>query len=122
MDDMRARRMPSFLSGVALGLALLASVFAAAAQAEDTVPTFKIEMRDGVIAPSRLEVPANTRFKLEITNSGETPCEFESSELKREKAIGAKSSANLVIPRLDPGEYPFFDDFHPQAKAVLVAK
>jgi hypothetical protein len=35
-------------------------------------------------------------------------------------APGSKSS--LVIRTLDPGEYEFFDDFHPQAKGTLVAK
>ena len=115
----------SAMTGLASRLALCLLVFglsAAGAGAEDGMPIFKIEMRDGVILPPRLEVPANTRFKLEISNTGEAPCEFESAELKREKAIAAKSSASLVIPRLDPGEYPFFDDFHPDAKAVLVAK
>jgi hypothetical protein len=86
------------------------------------MPVIKIEMRDGSITPSRIEVPANVPFKLEITNSGKTPVEFESNELKREKVLAPDSSSSIVFRRLEPGEYPFFDDFHPEAKATLVAK
>jgi Cupredoxin-like domain len=86
-------------------------------------PVFTIEFNDGAVAPLRLQVPANKRFQLLLRNNGETPAEFESSELRKEKVLAPKSSAILVFRTLDPGEYPFFDDFHPSApKAVLVAK
>lgn len=107
------------LLAVTLALALAGGA-SAALSAE--MPVFKIEMRDGTITPSRIEVPANTPFKLEITNSGKTPVEFESNELKREKVLAPDSSSSIVFRRLDVGEYPFFDDFHPEAKATLVAK
>lgn len=86
-------------------------------------PVFTIEFKDGIVSPLRLEVPANRRFQLELRNTGETPAEFESSELRKEKVLAPKSSSILVFKTLDPGEYPFFDDFHPDApKAVLIAK
>jgi hypothetical protein len=92
------------------------------ARAED-LPVFVIEMKDGVIAPLRLEVPANRAFKLELRNTGTTPAEFESIELHREKVLAPQSTSFIVFRNLDPGEYKFFDDFHPDApQAVLVAK
>ena len=92
------------------------------ARAED-MPVFHIEFKDGVVSPLRLEVPANKPFKIELRNSGKTPAEFESTELRREKVLAADSTSFIVIRRLDPGEYKFFDDFHPDApQAVLVAK
>ena len=101
-------------------LTLLAG--AAMTRAEDE-PMFTIEFKDGTVAPQRLEVPANRRFQLQLINSGETPAEFESSELRKEKVLAPKTTSILVFRTLDPGEYPFFDDFHPDApKAVLVAK
>jgi hypothetical protein len=106
--------------GVFLALALLG--FAAGARAEDEMPTFKIVMHEGTITPSSVEVPANTRFKLEIENTGDSPVEFESLELKRERVLAGKTSTYIIFRRLDPGSYPFFDDFHPEAKATLVAK
>jgi hypothetical protein len=75
------------------------------------------------VTPSRLEVPAKRRFKLELHNTGKTPAEFESTELRKEKVLAAGTVSSLIIRTLDPGEYTFFDDFHPGAPAaVLVAK
>lgn len=90
--------------------------------AEDD-PVFRIEFKDGAVTPLRLEVPAKRRFKLELHNLGQTPAEFESRELRKEKVLAPGTSSTLVIRSLDPGEYDFFDDFHPDAApAVLVAK
>ncbi len=107
------------LFAIAAALVLLAGH--APARADD-MPVIKVEMRDGVIVPSVIEVPANTRFKLEITNTGTTPVEFESTELKREKALAAGATSSIVFRTVDPGSYAVFDDFHPEAKATLVAK
>jgi len=89
----------------------------------DEMPVFSIEFRDGTVSPLRLEVPANKPFKIELHNTGKTPAEFESTQLHQEKVISAQSTTFIVIRRLDPGEFKFFDDFHPDApQAVLVAK
>jgi hypothetical protein len=86
-------------------------------------PVFNIEMNDGVITPSRIEVPAKTRFKIIIRNTGKLPAEFESTELHKEVVIPAGGEAPLIIRTLDAGEYKFFDDFQPSAPpALLVAK
>lgn len=93
-----------------------------ALRAEDE-PVFTIEFHDGKVSPLRIEVPANRRFKLELRNSGSTPAEFESDELHKEKVLAPDTTSILVFRTLDPGEYKFFDDFHPEAaKAVLIAK
>ncbi|MDB5650324.1 MAG: hypothetical protein JWL62_1844 [Hyphomicrobiales bacterium] len=89
--------------------------------AED--PVFRIEFKDGAMSPREIEVPANTRIKLDLVNTGETPAEFESTELRKEKVIAPKSSGSLIIRTLAPGRYEFFDDFHPGSPpAVLIAK
>lgn len=89
----------------------------------DGTPIFHVEMKDGVVTPQRLEVPAGRRFLIEITNSGTTPAEFESKDLKKEIGIFPGQKSTMAIKRLDPGEYTFFDDFHPGAPGtVLVAK
>ncbi|PSC06283.1 cupredoxin domain-containing protein [Alsobacter soli] len=105
-----------------LAVALALSAFAAPARAEDD-PTFRIEFNDGKVSPQRLEVPAGKRIKLDLFNVGKTPAEFESKELRKEKVLAPGSNSTLVIRTLDPGQYDFFDDFHPDAPpAVLVAK
>jgi hypothetical protein len=104
----------------ALGAAVL--IAAGISRAEDD-PVFRIEFNDGKVTPQRLEVPAKRRFKLELHNVGTSPAEFESKELRKEKVLAPGASSTLVIRTLDPGEYDFFDDFHPDAPpAVLIAK
>jgi hypothetical protein len=107
--------------GAGLALALTV-VLAAPARAADEVPVFHVVMKDGTVTPARIEVPANRPFKIEIRNAGTTPAEFESLALHKEKVLEAGASSSLVFRRLAPGEYDFFDDFHPEARAVLVAK
>lgn len=104
-------------------VAIAASAFllTGIAYAED--PVFRIEFKDGVVMPRRLEVPAKRRFVLELHNLGKSPAEFESRELRKEKVLAPGATSTLAIRTLDPGEYDFFDDFHPEAPpAVLVAK
>ena len=89
----------------------------------DEMPMFQIEMKDGAIMPLRVEVPANTAFKLELHNAGTTPVEFESLELRKEKVIAPGVTTSMVFRRVAPGEYKFFDDFHLDApSALLIAK
>ena len=110
------------LSRRAAAFAFAATLMAATPAAADD-PVFAIEFKDGVITPSVLEVPANTRFKVEVHNTGTTPAEFESSELQREKVVGPGANSFVVIRGLDPGEYSFFDDFHPDTPpGKLIAK
>lgn len=107
---------------VGLATVWLVPASASGTRAEED-PVFRIEFKDGVVTPRRLEVPANHRFALELHNSGETPAEFESRELRKEKVLAPGASSTLVIRTLDPGEYDFFDDFHADAPpAILVAK
>jgi heme/copper-type cytochrome/quinol oxidase subunit 2 len=105
-----------------VALLLAATTGLAPARAEEE-KTFRIEFRDGVITPLRVEVPADTRIRLELVNTGTTPAEFESIELRKEKVIAPGAETVMVIRRLDPGEYQFFDDFHlDMPPAVVVAK
>jgi hypothetical protein len=107
---------------LALAAALVLSAAASPAPAGDD-PTFVIEFNDGAMSPRRLEVPADTRIELKLVNKGKTPAEFESLPLRKEKVLAPESESFMVIKGLDPGEYSFFDDFHPEAPpAVLVAR
>ncbi len=86
------------------------------------LPTFKLEMNDGKLNPARIEVPAGTRIKIEVRNTGKGAAEFESVQLRKEKVLAPGADSFVVIAPLDPGEYKFFDDFHQQAQGVIVAK
>jgi hypothetical protein len=109
-------------SALSLCLLLVAAPVCGAARADDAAK-YRIEFNDGVFEPRRLEVPANKKLVIEVVNKGQGPAEFESKQLGKEKVIAPGGSTTLSIRALDPGEYDFFDDFHPDAKpAVLVAK
>lgn len=111
--------------------ALLSAVFAlvfglslaSTAAVADDLPTYKVLMKDGRIFPETLEVPANTRFRLEVRNEGPGAAEFESIELKKELVLAPGVTRNLVFFPMKPGSYKFFDDFHPATgQARIVAK
>ncbi|MEO8752865.1 MAG: cupredoxin domain-containing protein [Casimicrobiaceae bacterium] len=94
-----------------LAVALLAAVSATAFAQE--VVVFKLVAKDGRFTPPNLEVPAGKRIKIEISNEGTTPIEFESKPLKQEKVLAPGAKSSVTINPLKPGEYPFFDEFHP---------
>ncbi len=115
------RALPTLAALAAL--AVLFGLGASPVAAAEEEPTFRIEFKDGAVTPDRVEVPANKRFRLELANIGLSPVEFESVELKKEKVVAPGATTVLVIRTLDPGEYSFFDDFHPGGlSAKLVAK
>jgi hypothetical protein len=110
--------MKHALHSVAFGL-LLASTAALA----DDMPTFKLLVKDGRFIPETVEVPSNTRFRLEVKNEGPGASEFESLELKKELVLAPGVMRSLVFFPMKPGTYKFFDDFHPETgQGRFVAK
>ncbi len=92
------------------------------AQAAD-MPTLRLELKDGVLNPARIQAPAGVKFRLEIVNTGKTPVEFESTQLRKEKVLAPGAQSSVVIQPLTPGEYKFFDEFHMNTvQGVIVAK
>lgn len=84
---------------------------------------FKLVAKDGRFYPPNLEVPAGKRIKIEISNEGTTTIEFESLPLKQEKVLAPGAKSSVVINPLKPGEYPFFDEFHPDtSRGKITAK
>lgn len=80
--------------------------------AAEDLPTFRLDCNNGVFTPRQLQVPAGKKFKIEIYNTGTEAIEFESKQLRKEKALSPNSNSFIVVYPLDPGEYKFFDDFH----------
>jgi high-affinity iron transporter len=106
------------LAAAVVTTALIAG--APAARADD-LPT--LVFRNHRFEPSRIEVPAHQKFKLQVKNADDTADEFESADLNREKLVTAGQTVTIFLGPLDPGEYKFFGDFHQDtARGVLVAK
>jgi len=99
------------------------SLFSIAAVQAQALPTLKLVAREGKWFPEVLEVPANTRFRLEITNQNAGPEEFESKELHKELVLAPGVSRVLVFAPMKPGTYPFVGEFHPKtAHGRIVVK
>lgn len=105
-----------------IGAALLAAS-ASLALAADDLPSYRLECNNGVFTPQKLVVAAGKKFKIEIFNTGTQAIEFESRQLRKEKALSPGGSSFVVVFPLEPGEYKFFDDFHIQTgQGSIVAK
>jgi hypothetical protein len=99
-----------------LALLLPFSVFAADAD-------YSLMIKDHRFQPAELAVPAGSKIKLLIENRDDTPEEFESHALNREKVIAAHGKATLYIGPLEAGRYPFFGEFNEaSAQGVIIAK
>ena len=104
-------------------IAVLLFAVAPLAAAADELPVYRLVARDGVFEPLTIEVPAGKRFKMEISNQGKGPMEFESKDLKQEKVLASGAKSSVVVNALKPGTYVFFDEYHMDApKGRIVAK
>jgi hypothetical protein len=103
-------------------LGLIAGLTVAQAQAAE-IAEASIAIKDHLITPVELHVPAGKRILLRVDNQDSTPEEFESHELKVEKVIPGESSGVVRFGPLEPGRYPFFGEFNEAtAKGVVVAE
>lgn len=105
-------------------LAFAAVLTIGSAVAAET-PVFELDLKDGVVTPNRIEVEAGTTFKIIVHNTGTMPAEFESLRLRKEKVLGPGVTSFVVIRRLTPGTYEFYDEFNidkDSAHGVIVAK
>lgn len=105
---------PGARRGITRRAALLALPATALPSWADDVPTVRVELEDGKISTRRIELPARTRFRVEVVNKGRTPAEFESLPLGLELVVAPGSTRTRVLPGKSPGTYPFFDEFHMQ--------
>lgn len=86
-------------------------------------PVYELIIRDHLFYPSELVVPAGEKIKLLVINEDDTPEEFESYELNREKVILGGRRTVIYIGPLRPGVYPFFGEFNmATAQGRVVAK
>ena len=86
-------------------------------------PVFTLSIKDHRFQPDKVTIPANQKVRLIVNNLDATPAEFESYELHREKVVSGNDRINVFVGPLDPGTYPFFDDFHKDTTTgMLIAK
>ena len=73
--------------------------------------------------PAEVKVPAGQRVKLVVHNQDNTPEEFESHDLNREKIVPPGAKASIFIGPLKPGHYTFVGEYNEAtAKGVVIAE
>lgn len=83
---------------------------------------FELQLQQHLFTPSTLYVPAGEKIKIRLVNRDDSPEEFESFSLNREKVVLGQSDAVIFIGPLKPGEYPFSGEYNPDtARGVIVA-
>lgn len=95
-----------------MGLVSAMGVRTDAFAASPAMPEYDLVIRHQQFTPSTLEVLADTKFKVRVTNQDSTPSEFESTDFSREKIVLPGSTVTVFIGPLRKGRYRFFDDFH----------
>jgi hypothetical protein len=78
---------------------LLAVALAAPGYAAE-LPTYAITLDSGRIEPSRLELPANTKVKFTLRNTGRGAVEFEGRDVRVEKVLAPGAESFVVLPPL----------------------
>lgn len=92
----------------------------ARARRAEPLPSFTVEVTDGVFTPKALQVPAGRRVKIELVNHGPGPLEFENDEMNIEKVLGAGARSFVVLPPLAPGAHEFVDEFNPVTGVLVI--
>ncbi len=78
-------------------------------------PIFTLTLKEHLFYPSELIIPSNTRIKLIIDNQDETPEQFDSFDLNREKVIFPNNKSIIFVGPLATGEYNFFGEYNPNS-------
>ena len=83
---------------------------------------YKLILKDHLFYPAEIKVPANKKLRLLIENQDDTPEEFDSFDLNREKVLYPGRTSVIYIGPLSPGRYDFFGEFSPNtARGTVVA-
>jgi plastocyanin len=110
--------MAAFARATLLTFALFACGLAQAAE-----PEFALAIKNHRFEPTEVKVPAGQRIKLIVHNQDNTPEEFESHSLNREKVIPGGAKASIFVGPLKPGRYSFYGEYNEAtAKGVIVAE
>lgn len=105
-----------------MAMAFSGVVAVTATAGAEAMPEFHLLLQNHKFEPAMLKVPANTKFKVLVTNHNNTPSEFESTDFNREKIVLQNSTITVFIGPLDKGSYKFYDDFDHATTGVLIVE
>lgn len=89
------------------------------AYAEETIT---LTINNHKFEPRTITVKAGVKIALSITNASKDRAEFESAELNRERVIAPGATIVVYVGPLEPGTYPFFDDYDQANTGQIIVK
>ncbi len=92
---------------VRYGWTLLGTMLCLMGSAVGAEKEFKIVIKDHHFVPAELQIPAGEKVRIIVDNQDDSPEEFESYSLDREKHIPAKSQIVLYLGPLGAGRYVY---------------
>ena len=108
---------------IAAFAALVAVTFLAAAPSSHAdQSSSELKFANGHFEPAVMNVSAGEPVRLTVVNGSDSAIEFESFELNRERVVPPGHTITVLLPKLDPGQYRFFDDFHHEAEGTITAR
>jgi len=92
-----------------------------AAQAQQATE-IHLTYSSGQFQPQEVSAPAGKPIVVRIRNLDAKAMEFESTSLRVEKVVAAKSEGVVNVRALQPGRYEFYDDFNDKARGALIVQ
>jgi heme/copper-type cytochrome/quinol oxidase subunit 2 len=88
----------------------------------DPAAEVRVTYSNGKFEPGEVSVPVDQPVVLRVKNMDARALEFESTSLRVEKVVAAKSEAVVNVRALKPGRYEFYDDFNANAHGALIVQ
>jgi hypothetical protein len=82
----------------------------------------RVTYSNGQFQPGDISAPADKPIVIRVKNLDAKAMEFESTSLRVEKVVAAKSEGVVNVRALKPGRYEFYDDFNDKARGALVVQ
>jgi hypothetical protein len=111
----------TWLTALALTAGLLVLGSAGGIRAEPATE-IRVTYANGQFQPAGLSAPADKPLVIRVKNLDNKAMEFESTSLRVEKVVPAKSEGVINVRPLKQGRYEFYDDFNDKARGVLNAQ
>ena len=95
-------------------LTLGSAVFLLAGNALADPVELELVLQNHKFSPDHLDLAAGEKYVLVVKNLDNTPEEFESADLNREKVVKGKGEIRVFLGPLDRGNYSFKGEYNPE--------
>jgi Cupredoxin-like domain len=82
----------------------------------------RVTYSNGQFQPGVVNAPVDKPVIIRVKNLDAKALEFESTSLRVEKVVAAKSEGVVNVRALKPGRYEFYDDFNASAHGALIVE